>query len=54
MMDNGLKINITEKVYIILKMGQNMMDNGKIMNLTDLALLNLLMEINMKGIINIM
>jgi len=32
MMENSLKINIEENIYIILKIGQNMMENGKIIN----------------------
>ena len=53
MMENGLKINITEKVYIIFMMGLNMKEIGEIINLMGMELLNIQMGINMKEIIKI-
>ena len=53
MMENGLKINIMVKVYIILKMVLTIMAIGEIINLMDMVYLNIQMEKNMKEILGI-
>ena len=54
MKENGSKINIMEKEFIIFKMGQNMMENRKIINQMDMEFFNIQMEIDMKVIIKTM